>query len=142
MDLNEAWDEAEKLIEENCTCKMRELRQTREKIMEVYAKKFSTREIFGHECFPQVLTNIKDSKESKIYLAEMCIQRDYLINEMHVSDIYDMQDLTKKERKDTYYNFKNNYNLTETEEDVDLVKNITDNFDPIEVINPEESAIQ
>lgn len=53
------------------------------------------------------------------------------------STIEDIAKITYEVDKDRYYNFKNNYNLVETEQDVKLVKDITDNFDPISVINPE-----
>ena len=53
------------------------------------------------------------------------------------STVEDVAKITYEVDKDRYYNFKNNYNLVETEQDVELVKDITDNFDPISVINSE-----
>ncbi|MBQ9795764.1 MAG: hypothetical protein IJW36_02225 [Clostridia bacterium] len=53
------------------------------------------------------------------------------------SILEDYSKITYEVDKDRYYNFKNNYNLRETKQDVELVKDITDNFDPISVINPE-----
>ena len=45
--------------------------------------------------------------------------------------------ITYEVDKDTYYNFKNNYTLEERAKEIRLVKDLTDHFDPIEVINPE-----
>lgn len=54
-----------------------------------------------------------------------------------ISTIVDDAKITYEVDKDTYYNFKNSYNTEESENEVELVKNLTDKFDPIEVINPE-----
>ena len=44
--------------------------------------------------------------------------------------------------KDTYYDFKNNYNLDEKSEDVERVKVLVEKYDPVEVINPTMNNIE
>ena len=44
--------------------------------------------------------------------------------------------------KDTYYDFKNHYNIDEKLEDVERVKNLTEKYDPVEVINPSMNSIE
>ena len=43
--------------------------------------------------------------------------------------------------KDFYYDFKNNYSLIETTEDVERVKELVEKYDPVEVINPSMNYI-
>ena len=49
--------------------------------------------------------------------------------------------ITYEVDKDTYYEFRHNYNLKETYLDVDRVKNLTEKFDPIEVWE-EDNAVE
>ena len=53
------------------------------------------------------------------------------------SKLVDTAKVTYEVDKDTYYNFKNNYTTEESEKEIELVKDLTVKFDPVEVINPE-----
>ncbi len=44
--------------------------------------------------------------------------------------------------KDTYYDFKNHYNIDEKLEDVERVKSLTEKYDPVEVINPTVNNVE
>ena len=44
--------------------------------------------------------------------------------------------------KDTYFDFKKNYSIKETEEDVERVKKLTESFDPIEVVEKDVYKLQ
>lgn len=44
--------------------------------------------------------------------------------------------------KDTYYDFKNHYNIDEKSEDVERVKELVEKYDPAEVINPTVNNIE
>ena len=54
-----------------------------------------------------------------------------------VSQLVDNAKITYEVDKDTYYNFKNSYSTEESENEIELVKNLTEKFDPVSVINPE-----
>lgn len=58
------------------------------------------------------------------------------------SALEDNTKITYEVDKDTYYNLKNNYNTAESEQEVELVKALTEKFDPISVINPEGNVQQ
>ena len=44
--------------------------------------------------------------------------------------------------KDTYYNFRNEFTTYKNEDDVEMVKVLTERYDPIEVINPSMDNIE
>ena len=58
------------------------------------------------------------------------------------SKLEDRAKITYEVDKDTYYKFRNDYSLEESEQDVELIKALTEKFDPISVINPEGNIIQ
>ena len=43
-------------------------------------------------------------------------------------------EITYSVDKDFYYNFKEEYSITETQKEVDLIKELTTKYDPIKVI--------
>lgn len=76
-------------------------------------------------------------KDSKFYITFMSrdMNNDNLIVEDDVKIKYEVN-------KDTYYDFKNNYNSYETTEDVDRVKVLTEKYDPISVENSDEKIVE
>ena len=66
----------------------------------------------------------------KFYITFKTITPGYESNLRHDSIKYEVD-------KDTYYNFKNSYSTEESENEIELVKNLTEKFDPVSVINPE-----
>ena len=54
-----------------------------------------------------------------------------------VSQLVDDAKITYEVDKDFYYDFKNSYSTEESESEIELVKNLTEKFDPVSVINPE-----
>lgn len=44
--------------------------------------------------------------------------------------------------KDTYYSFRNNYETYEDSDEVEMVKTLTEKYDPVEVINPSMDNIE
>lgn len=50
--------------------------------------------------------------------------------------------ITYEVDKNTYYNFKNQYALVETERTVELVKTLTEQYDPINVEGVEEESVE
>ena len=59
------------------------------------------------------------------------------VYEYRNSHLEDKAKITYEVDKDTYYNFKNNYTMKERDVEINLVKDLTEKFDPISVINPE-----
>jgi len=59
------------------------------------------------------------------------------VHEYRNSHMEDKAKITYEVDKDTYYNFKNNYTMEERDVEINLVKDLTEKFDPISVINPE-----
>ena len=59
------------------------------------------------------------------------------VHEYRNSHLEDKAKITYEVDKDTYYNFKNNYTMKERDVEINLVKDLTEKFDPISVINPE-----
>ena len=50
--------------------------------------------------------------------------------------------ITYEVDKDTYYDFRHNYNLKETSHEVGRVKNLTEQYDPIEVLESEKQTVK
>lgn len=129
---NESWDKAENLMEENLGYSMREMRGNRELILS-YQEKFSTKEILGRDCFSEIVEEMKDPKLSKIYLAEMCIQLDYLIKNIDV----------KKVAKAYFMNSKAINNLRKAIEDAKALWNLIKyNILPLEVFWSMEQSVE
>ncbi|MBQ8615773.1 MAG: hypothetical protein IJ415_04330 [Clostridia bacterium] len=84
---------------------------------------------------------------SKNRIKDCGFQIDYEINNekfyitfsTKATGVYGLQfgrDIIKYEvDKDTYYDFKNNYNSHETQNEVERVKNLTEKYDPVEIID-------
>lgn len=50
--------------------------------------------------------------------------------------------ITYEVDKDTYYGFRHNYNLKETQHEVERVKKLTGQFDPIEVCEEDNKTVE
>ncbi len=83
---NEAWDKAENFMEKELGYSMREAREVRDLIVD-YSKKFEAEEFFNSDGFSRIIKESKTTKLSKIYLAEMCVQLDYLIDNIDIDQV-------------------------------------------------------
>ena len=94
---NEAWDKAEKLMEERLGCSMREAREVRDALL-AYETKFSTKAIYGEDEFPQIIERIKESNLSKMFIVEECIKVDDLIKNIDAEEVTKVYRMSKKEK--------------------------------------------
>ena len=93
---NEAWDKAEKLMEERLGCSMREAREVRDALL-AYETKFSAKAIYGEDCFPEIVEKIKESPMSKIYLSEECIKTNDLIKNIDTDEVVRVYRMGRKQ---------------------------------------------